>query len=218
MLLRAQLHIKINSLAKELGAVKQDGVNDFDHYSFISYQYMDSLLNTLLPKHNLAISPQGDTFLERDITTSKGKPATRSCVTMLFDVIDLETGYSEIRKFFGADQDTKGKSLGQAITECDKRFKFKTFRVSSKEADPDSNSLEHGSRPEFTEAEKTANWKTRIDKLALDTKNANLDFLEDVLEASGTDTLKEAYEVAPAQRKYTLDLCERTLNKTKEVK
>ena len=112
---------------------------------------MDALLNVSLPKHNLGVAPDGDTFEERDIMTSGNKHAIRSCVTMIFDVIDLETGYSERRKFFGADQDTNGKSLSQAITECDKRFKFKLFRVSSKETDPDGKSIETGKKQTFAQ-------------------------------------------------------------------
>jgi len=143
---KAKLYTKVNAIAKELGAIKEDGKNDFDHYVFITYQQVNALLRSLLPKHKLALVPQVEQCSENEIATSGGKPAMRSIVKMSFELVDLETGYSETRIFFGGDQDTKGKSLGQAITECQKRFEMKLFHVSSSEADPDSKSVEHGSK------------------------------------------------------------------------
>jgi hypothetical protein len=62
---------------------------------------------------------------------------------MEFKMVDTDTGYSEIVHWQGADQDTGGKSFGQAVTECCKRFYFKLFNVSSLgEVDPDSKTDE----------------------------------------------------------------------------
>ncbi len=45
-------------------------------------------------------------------------------------------------KWSGADQDTNGKSCGQATTEAEKRFLFKLFKISCKgDEDPDSRGV-----------------------------------------------------------------------------
>lgn len=146
--LKAKLYAKITNLADELGAIKEDGANDFDHYKFISYQALNALLRDLLPKYKLAIVPEVLEYSDKEIMTSGNKPAIRSSVKMSFMLVDTETGYAEERTFVGADQDTKGKSMGQAITECQKRFEMKLFHVSSTEADPDSKSVELGKKKE----------------------------------------------------------------------
>ena len=138
---KAKLYKKITNLANELGAIKEDGSNNFDHYKFISYQNVNARLRDLLPIYKLAIVPSVLNYEERDYTTSKGTSSIRSVVTMSFLLVDTETGYSEERNFVGGDQDTKGKSLGQAITECQKRFEMKLYHESSTEADPDSKSI-----------------------------------------------------------------------------
>lgn len=165
--LKAKLYTKITNLANEFGAMKTDGKNDFDHYAFISYQNVNARLRDLLPKYKLAIVPQVIDFQDFAITTSGNKPALRSIVKMSFLLVDTETGYSEERTFVGADQDTKGKSMGQAITECQKRFEMKLFHVSSTEADPDSKSVETSKKP-------TSTWSSTLNKLDAEFDNSEL--------------------------------------------
>ena len=59
-----------------------------------------------------------------------------------------ERGYSIIESFIGAEQDTGGKSMQQAITQCCKYFYFKLFNVSSQdEIDGDEKTEPQGQPP-----------------------------------------------------------------------
>jgi len=139
MLLKAKLHTKINEVVKRLGAIQEDGKNTAQNFGFISYQKMNAELRKVLPDVGLAISSEVNSYEERDYQNSNGNIFIRTVVVMDFEIVDTETGYSETSKFAGGEQDYGGKSLGQAITECQKRFEFKKFHVSSKDPDPDQD-------------------------------------------------------------------------------
>jgi hypothetical protein len=132
---------KIETISQEIGALKPDGKNTFSNYEYISSDQMIAKLRDVLLKNKLSILPEVVESIEK--VTSNGKVWVRTTVKMEFTIIDLETGYFKIMRFQGADQDTGGKSFGQAVTECTKRFYFKLFKVSSKEeVDPDSKTTE----------------------------------------------------------------------------
>lgn len=134
--LRLQLFKKIQGVINGLGTLKKDKKNTYSNYAYISHEQLTVELRTLLPANHLLIIPEVSEFSEREI----GKN-TRTTVTMKFEIIDLTTGYSITKAFYGGDQDTMGKSSGQAITETIKRFQFKLFMVcSSEDPDPDRRS------------------------------------------------------------------------------
>ena len=139
----AALGAKIALLGKELGQVKEDAKNDFSKYNYISGNQMAALIRDSLPKYFLAIVPEIYDYSETMSTNDKNKQVIRTVVKVQFTIIDTETGFSMVQKWIGADQDTGGKSFGQAVTEATKRFYLKLFNVSSKEdIDPDSKTTE----------------------------------------------------------------------------
>ena len=134
--LRLQLFQKIQAVINGLGALKKNKTNTYSNFAYISHEQLTMHLRTLLPVNNLLIIPEVIEFSEREV----GKN-TRTTVTMEFEIVDLLTGYSITKRFYGGDQDTMGKSSGQAITEAIKRFQFKLFMViSSDDPDPDRRS------------------------------------------------------------------------------
>lgn len=142
---KAQLALKISKLAKEFGAVKEDGFNGHSKFGFISSNQVVALNRSHFEGAGIAIFPEVDEYADEHYKTAKGAPGIRSTVRMNFEIIDTETGYSIVKKFVGTDQDTGGKSQAQAVTECKKRFYFNLFQVSSKEeVDPDSKTTEGG--------------------------------------------------------------------------
>ena len=137
------VHTKMNNVIKALGKVEDDGQNNFSNYKYISGNKMNSLLRDLLPVHGLSITSEVIDSSEINFTNEKGKIVIRTTVHMLFTVTDTETNESIKLKFSGADQDTGGKSYGQAVTEATKRFQLKNFFVSNRdETDPDSKTVE----------------------------------------------------------------------------
>ena len=137
---RAALGIKIEAMAKGIGALAKDGTNTFSNYSYISNEQLVAAMRQKLGEHMLSISTDVLDYEERESIDAKGKQVIRTIVKMSFQIVDLETGYMELRQFMGAEQDSGGKSFSQAITQCTKYFYFKLFKVTSKdEQDPDGN-------------------------------------------------------------------------------
>ena len=135
---------KITTLAQSLGATAADCVNKFSKYKYIGYESLYANLREALPKYKLGILSSVVGYEETPIKTAQDKNGIRSVVTMDFEIVDTETGYSVKESFVGADQDNSGKSMSQAVTECHKRFLLKTFFCSSKgDADPDEQTTEN---------------------------------------------------------------------------
>ena len=170
MLLKARLHTKINEVVKRLGAIQEDGKNIKQNFGFISYQKMNAELRKVLPDVGLAISPEVNSYEEHDYQNDKGNIFIRTVVVMDFEIVDTETGYSETSRFSGGEQDYGGKSLGQAITECQKRFEFKKFHVSSKDPDPDQDPKPKAEKKEapISEEKKSNLYGDAIDVIKMD--------------------------------------------------
>ena len=140
---RQQLASKISLISKKLGALPADGENKFSHFNYITYEQIEGKLRELEEEIGIQIYPEIVSFSEDNIKTSNDKDAIRTTLVMQFYITDTKTGWSECYSWAGADQDTGGKSFGQTITECCKRFKMKLYKVSSKgEIDPDSKTTD----------------------------------------------------------------------------
>ena len=133
----AKLGEKISNMCKSIGGLNEDGNNTFSKYKYISSNNLLGEMRSKLAINNLAIIPEIESFEEEKFIQKNAKGSdkhwVRTTVFIYFEIIDTETGFSKKIKWVGIDQDTGGKALGQAITECTKRFYFKLFQVSSKE-------------------------------------------------------------------------------------
>jgi hypothetical protein len=152
MMRRAKLASKIIAIGEVIGQVNPEGHNKHSNYDFVGYEQVNAILRTYLPKYKLSIIPEIYDIIETAYSgvNSLGKPTTtiRTIVKGSMMIVDTETGYSIERKFVGADQDTGGKSAGQAVTEMLKRFELKLFHISTKsDIDPDSRTNEHQEQP-----------------------------------------------------------------------
>lgn len=155
--LNGKLVAKILEVGLTLGAVEPDATNEHSDYDYISYRAINARLRTLLPKSGLCITPSIIGVEENEITFGKkGTVALRSRVEMNFEITDAETGYSIKKTFFGADQDTMGKSLQQAITSCQKYFEMKLFHISDyHDEDGDSSDMPGNFVPDNHEKKQT---------------------------------------------------------------
>jgi hypothetical protein len=140
---RAKLTQKINAIAKAIGQVKAEGRNTHSKYDFVGYEQVNAMIRSLSPEYKLNIMPSIIDSNEISFNDSKGRQVVRTTVKMSFLLTDTETGYCEERFSIGADQDTMGKSFGQAVTEAQKRFELKLFHISTKaDIDPDTKNTE----------------------------------------------------------------------------
>lgn len=141
--LRAKLAQKINAMAHAIGQVKAEGKNNHSNYDFVGYEQINAIIRSMCPQFGLNIMPSVIDATETTFPDNKGRQIVRTQVKMSFLLTDTETGYCEERFGMGADQDTQGKSFGQAVTEAQKRFELKLFHISTKaDVDPDSKSTE----------------------------------------------------------------------------
>ena len=143
--LKAKLYQKILAVMNDLGGIEPDGYNKFSNYKYVSHQRFTNELHPLSVKHKLLIIPSGVQMDEDKYSFEKDgktKMGVRSMIKVEQRICDAETGYSEVFQCIGADQDTGGKSAGQAFTEADKRWKFKLFQLMEGAPDPDSKTSE----------------------------------------------------------------------------
>ena len=134
----AKLGEKLNKMAFDLGAMTADGNNTYSGYKYISHEQASAKATNLCAKYNVALIPSYDRAEEREV----GGKLTRTIVNGSVLILDCETGATIRAGMCGADQDTMGKSCGQAETEAFKRFLAKLFRFSTiDDRDPDSKSV-----------------------------------------------------------------------------
>lgn len=137
------LALKLARITAELGGIAKDGRNEHQKFDFISYEHLYAAVRPLLSREKVAIIPSVESVKEETYETNSGGTGWRTTVTMKETIIDAESGDTMTASAMGSANDTGDKSLGKAITEADKRWLFKLFKVSSKDdVDPDSETPE----------------------------------------------------------------------------
>jgi len=150
--LRAKLYQKILGVMNDLGGIEPDGHNKFSNYKYVSHQRFTKELHPLSIKHKLLIIPSAVQMDEEQFSSGTNKMVIRSTIRVEQRLCDAETGYSEVCQCIGADQDTGGKSAGQAFTEADKRWKFKLFQLMESAPDPDDKTTEAATQTKSKES------------------------------------------------------------------
>ena len=162
---------KIQAIIQEIGGLPKDGYNEKANFRFTTHVTINNKLKELYEKHCILILPE--VIESNEVMLGSNGTAFRSCVKMEFEVFDLETGFSIIKKFEGGDQDYMGKSLSQAITECQKRWEIKTFKISSiEESDPDGN---HGTEGDYM------NYRSQLNAIEARFTQADKSFAQPVI-------------------------------------
>lgn len=177
-----QIGIKIENVSTAIGTMARDGQNTHSNYSFTSNEKLMSAIRKHLPEQKLSVVSSVIDASEREFESGTGKTTIRSMVTMEFKVIDLETGFHLTERFVGADSDTGGKSMQQAITQCSKYFYFKLFKISSKdESDGDAATIETSNRrvePQQATGQRTEQRATRSREFDDDVPDAEKKWLD----------------------------------------
>lgn len=186
------LNQKIVDISNDIGAMQKDGHNKFSGYDFISAEAMLTACRNKFKTHNFNIIPEIVEVKESTSQSQQGKSTIRTIVKCNFELVDLETGFSKIISWYGADQDTGGKSMGQAITDAYKRFTFKLFNISTGEPDTDHKTVE--TKPEPTKKKVVTPEKEVGNLIQAEMKRLKVDaeFFQKTYSKSGKDmSLKE---------------------------
>ena len=136
-----ELYKKIEQLALCIGKMQKDGNNSFQNFKYITHEQVSTALRGELLNHNLSIVADMVDYSERDFT-SNNKLTIRTTVKMVFTITDLETDKQVQHTFFGAEQDTGGKSMQKAVSQCTKYFLFKLLKITDKGEDNDHQTVE----------------------------------------------------------------------------
>lgn len=137
----SQLQQKKNELRKDLarrGVLKREGNNTFDRYKYFSEAQYKALFTELLSSHNLELR---STVSDYSMIEGTEKQSNGRQVTMEFELIDVETGYSEKSTFFGEGFDKGDKAGFKAMTGALKYYFACTFLVATGD-DPEKDSPE----------------------------------------------------------------------------
>ncbi len=163
----ALLFSKLAEATAGIGALAKGDRNTFSNYQFTGYEELYAHLRPMMLKYGFFIIPNIIDHHETPFQTKDGKTTIRTILTMRMDIVDIDTGYIYEAFWAGADQDTGGKSMGQAATEGDKRFCFKLLKISSKDdVDPDTKTTGiTGAQPEQTGSLRDENESQKSEKL-----------------------------------------------------
>lgn len=129
--LNAKLQQKKNALRKELkekGVLKKGGKNDFDHYTYFSEAQYKELFTDLFSKHGLELKFSEITY---ETFEGTGKNANGRLVKVEFELIDIETGFSESTVITGEGMDKGDKAGYKAYTGALKYYLADTFMVAT---------------------------------------------------------------------------------------
>lgn len=140
--LNAKLQQKKNALRKELkerGVLKKGGKNDFDHYTYFSEAQYKELFTELFSKHGLELN-----FNEISYEMFEGteKQSNGRLTKVEFELIDIESGFSESTVITGEGIDKGDKAGYKAYTGALKYYLADKFMVATgDDAEKDSPSV-----------------------------------------------------------------------------
>lgn len=153
---RKLLQQKKNALRADLaqrGILKREGNNTFDRYKYFSEAQYKALFTDLLSSHSLELRP---TVSDYSMVEGTEKQSNGRQVTMEFELIDVETGYSETSTFVGEGFDKGDKAGYKAMTGAIKYYLACTFLVATgDDPETESPSMKANSYAKITAAQKS---------------------------------------------------------------
>lgn len=127
--LNAQLQkkkAKVRKAIVDMGVLKREGINDFDHYTYFSEMQYKSLFNPIFSREGLEIKVSEK---DHEMYDGPGKQPEGRLVTLQIDLIDIDTGYFESSYISGDGLDKGDKGLYKAYTGAVKYYLATTFLV-----------------------------------------------------------------------------------------
>lgn len=148
--LRAQLQQKKNAIRKklkEMGILERKGANTYDNYKYFSEAQYKELFTGLLADAGLELAFNE---LECERFRLDGKATEGRKVKLRYELIDIDTGYSESTVISGEGADRSDKGIYKAYTGILKYYLANTFMVATGD-DPERDDR----KPEKKEEPKT---------------------------------------------------------------
>ena len=175
-----KLSQKKNALRKELaekGILKREAYNKYDQYKYFSEAQYKALFTALFSKYSLELKSSVSDYSSVEGTANQ---ANGRQVVMEFELIDVETGFSETSKFIGEGFDKGDKAIYKAYTGALKYYLANTFLVATGD-DPEKDSPD----------EKMNNQKASAAMVAVIKKHYTGDNLQKLLDSFGVQTVED---------------------------
>ena len=117
---------KVRKAIVDMGVLKREGINDFDHYTYFSEMQYKSLFNPIFSREGLELKVSEK---DHEMYDGPGKQPEGRLVTLQIDLIDIDTGYFESSYISGDGVDKGDKGLYKAMTGAVKYYLATTFLV-----------------------------------------------------------------------------------------
>lgn len=130
---------KVRSSLYQMGMLKRDGSNNFDHYKYFSEAQYKLLFNELFSTCGLELK---FTELEYDTFDGTDKQANGRMPKLEFTLFDIDTGFYEKTVITGEGIDKGDKAGYKAYTGALKYFLADTFMVATGD-DPENDSPDY---------------------------------------------------------------------------
>lgn len=178
MLHRKSLYIKLSAIRDSMERIPKNGYNDFHKYKYATEDDVTTHLRKQLKEVKLGLTVRASG--ENTVQSMGGKcDANLTTVTVIFRIVDLDTGFYEDLPFYGKGEDKGDKGIYKAYTGAVKYFLMKNFLMSTGD-DPENDGKDKKNKNEknrgvIVDAQK--NIQSVKDKASLDKVKADLNKL-----------------------------------------
>lgn len=139
------LATKLAKVGKEIGAVKKDGKNSQQGYSFIQYAAVGGRIREIFEKHHIIVIPEVESYEKTEIENKYGNKGFHYVLWMKFLVVNGDKPDEEIeRKWLSEAADYGDKGINKAETAATKYFLMRLLNITEigeKEADEVSHAI-----------------------------------------------------------------------------
>jgi len=127
---RAALCVKLHAVMSQVAYVKKDAKNEFHGYRYASEAAIKAAIHGAFVEHRILFMVAIVDVQDREgPPTGKGKPQWITQVGMEFEFVDVDTGYSMVKRFTGQGIDGEAKGIWKAITGAVKYILCNTLLI-----------------------------------------------------------------------------------------
>lgn len=143
---KKNIYAAINAVMKDIGSIRKDETNDFDHYKFRGIDAVYNAIQPALVKNGVFIVPDLQDINQEERTSGNNKTMIYTTVKVRFTLY-AEDGTSISGVFPGEAMDRSDKSTNKAMTAAYKYMIFELFTIPTEDnQDADKESPEAGKK------------------------------------------------------------------------
>lgn len=147
------IYAKLNQIQKEIPALKKEGLNTAQHYTYLADYQLAELFKDLCAKHNVVFVYGSRILGKTEWTSGKGQHWVMTDVSVDYMFVDADNPTSYIEgSAVGQGADTSDKGVYKAITGAVKYILMKTFFLATGDDAEKDDYVETGSTSNYSPA------------------------------------------------------------------